>query len=45
MGVLFRELSAIYQALAAGQAYAAPALEIQYPDYALWEQELLASAS
>jgi hypothetical protein len=42
-GVLWRELSTAYTALLAGQQPQLPQLPIQYPDYAAWQQEVLAS--
>jgi amino acid adenylation domain-containing protein len=41
MGVLFRELSALYQAFAKGEASPLPDLPIQYADFALWQREYL----
>ncbi len=41
MGVLARELGALYRAFAAGQEDPLPPLEIQYPDYAAWQREWL----
>src|SRR5580765_3267345 len=41
MGVLFRELSALYGAFATGQSDPLPPLEIQYPDYAAWQRQWL----
>ncbi|MDD1013909.1 non-ribosomal peptide synthetase [Pseudomonas rubra] len=41
MGVLFRELSALYQAFACGQADPLPALAVQYIDYAVWQRRWL----
>ena len=41
MGVLFRELFALYQAFAAGQASPLPDLPIQYADFALWQRRHL----
>jgi amino acid adenylation domain-containing protein len=41
-GVLMRELSVIYNALLAGTTPELPALSIQYPDFAAWQNQLLA---
>src|SRR5262249_14516979 len=41
MGVLMRELGALYRAFAAGAENPLPALEIQYPDYAAWQRQWL----
>ncbi|WP_370642989.1 amino acid adenylation domain-containing protein [Mycetohabitans sp. B4] len=41
IGVLVRELSALYAASAAGQVDPLPALAIQYPDYAAWQRRWL----
>lgn len=41
MGVLFRELGAIYKALLAGQPAPLAELPIQYADYAAWQHEQL----
>ena len=41
MGVLVRELSALYEAFAQGQADPLPALPIQYADYAQWQRQWL----
>lgn len=38
-GILFRELAALYPALARGEAVSLPELPIQYADYAHWERE------
>ncbi|WP_164021375.1 non-ribosomal peptide synthetase [Pyxidicoccus trucidator] len=40
-GVLMRDLTALYPALAAGKPSPLPALPIQYADYALWQREWL----
>jgi hypothetical protein len=39
MNVLLRELSIVYEALAAGKPPPLAELPIQYPDFALWQQE------
>ena len=39
MGVLWRELHALYDAFRQGQASPLPALPIQYADYAVWQRE------
>jgi amino acid adenylation domain-containing protein len=39
LGVALRELSAAYQARAAGQEPALPPLPIQYSDFALWQRD------
>ncbi|MEA2601550.1 MAG: hypothetical protein QOF89_2542, partial [Acidobacteriota bacterium] len=41
MGVLIRELSALYTALTLGQPSPLPELAIQYADYARWQREWL----
>jgi len=41
MGVLFRELAALYAAFATGSPATLPELPIQYADYALWQREWL----
>jgi len=41
MGVLFRELGAIYDAFADGRPSPLPELPIQYADYAVWQREWL----
>jgi len=38
MGVLIREVAALYTALAAGQPSPLPELPIQYADYAVWQR-------
>jgi amino acid adenylation domain-containing protein/thioester reductase-like protein len=40
MGVLIRELTALYSAFAAGQPSPLPELPIQYADFAHWQQQL-----
>ena len=42
MGVLVRELGALYRAFMAGEGDPLPALTIQYPDYAAWQRQWLA---
>ncbi|MGH7579405.1 MAG: condensation domain-containing protein, partial [Gemmatimonadales bacterium] len=44
-GVLSRELSECYRALATGEAPQLPELSIQYTDYAVWQREWLAGES
>ncbi|MCP4989137.1 MAG: AMP-binding protein, partial [Colwellia sp.] len=41
MGVLVREVTEVYEALASGRAPQLPALPIQYADYAAWQREWL----
>ena len=41
IGVLSRELSALYQAFHQDHAHSLPALAIQYPDYAAWQRAWL----
>src|SRR5689334_3860313 len=41
MGVLMRELGALYRAFASGAENPLPTLEIQYPDYAEWQRQWL----
>ncbi|HEV3050635.1 MAG TPA: amino acid adenylation domain-containing protein, partial [Longimicrobium sp.] len=41
MGVLFRELSALYDAYRGGRESPLPDLPVQYADYALWQREQL----
>ncbi|HEX2092675.1 MAG TPA: amino acid adenylation domain-containing protein, partial [Longimicrobiaceae bacterium] len=38
MGVLFRELSALYDAFARGEPSPLPELEVQYADFAAWQR-------
>ncbi|HEU0054184.1 MAG TPA: condensation domain-containing protein, partial [Longimicrobium sp.] len=42
MGVLFRELSALYEAYREGRESPLPELAVQYADYAAWQREHLA---
>jgi amino acid adenylation domain-containing protein len=41
MGVLLREVAALYGALSQGRPSPLPELPIQYPDYALWQRRWL----
>ncbi len=41
IGVLVREVTALYAALTAGQASPLPALPVQYTDFALWQRRWL----
>jgi len=41
MGVLYRELTVLYQAFSQGQPSPLPELAIQYADYAVWQREWL----
>ncbi|WXK34527.1 non-ribosomal peptide synthase/polyketide synthase (plasmid) [Mycetohabitans rhizoxinica] len=41
IGVLVRELNALYTAACRGQPDSLPALKIQYPDYAAWQRQWL----
>ncbi|MCY1020604.1 non-ribosomal peptide synthase/polyketide synthase [Pyxidicoccus sp. MSG2] len=41
LGVLVRELAALYEAFRQGQASPLPELPLQYADYALWQREWL----
>ncbi|HVN78384.1 MAG TPA: amino acid adenylation domain-containing protein [Terriglobia bacterium] len=41
MGVLFRELSALYSAFSQGGASPLPPLKVQYADYAMWQRKWL----
>ena len=42
LGVLWRELAALYEAFSAGQPSPLPELPVQYADYAVWQREFLA---
>ncbi|HEX2188233.1 MAG TPA: condensation domain-containing protein, partial [Longimicrobiaceae bacterium] len=44
MGVLYRELLALYEAYREGRASPLPELAVQYADYALWQREHLRDA-
>src|SRR6185369_6447498 len=44
MGVLVKEIGALYSAFLAGQPSPLPELPIQYPDFALWQRRRLAGA-
>jgi aspartate racemase len=41
MGVLFRELSALYQAFSTGKPSPLPELPVQYADFAVWQRQWL----
>jgi amino acid adenylation domain-containing protein len=45
LGILWRELTALYAAFAAGRRSPLPELPIQYADYAAWQREWLAGAA
>ena len=45
LGILFRELSAFYNAAVSGQTATLPELPIQYADFAAWQQEQLQGAT
>jgi amino acid adenylation domain-containing protein len=45
MGVLIRELLALYNAFTSGADHSLPALRIQYKDYAAWQLQQLSGAS
>ncbi|HEX9935555.1 MAG TPA: amino acid adenylation domain-containing protein, partial [Longimicrobium sp.] len=42
MGLLYREMSTLYEAFARGEASPLPELAVQYADYAVWQREQLA---
>jgi len=42
IGVLVREMGALYEAISAGETSLLPELEIQYADYAVWQRKYLA---
>ncbi|NEE35558.1 amino acid adenylation domain-containing protein, partial [Streptomyces sp. SID7982] len=44
MGIITRELSALYAAAVRGEDAALPELAVQYPDYAVWQRRRLAEA-
>ena len=44
LGVLGRDLGALYGAMRQGEADPLPPLPIQYPDYAVWERQWVADA-
>ena len=41
IGVLMREVSVLYQAFSEGRPSPLPELEIQYPDYSVWQRDWL----
>ena len=41
VGVFQRDLAHLYRARVSSQALELPRLQVQYPDYALWEREVL----
>ncbi|NVJ07525.1 non-ribosomal peptide synthase/polyketide synthase, partial [Myxococcus sp. AM001] len=41
MGVLVRDVTALYEAFSQGRPSPLPELAVQYPDYALWQREWL----
>uniref|UniRef100_UPI0013D93625 non-ribosomal peptide synthetase n=1 Tax=Pyxidicoccus caerfyrddinensis TaxID=2709663 RepID=UPI0013D93625 len=41
LGVLVREVAALYEAYSQGQASPLPALPVQYADYAMWQRQWL----
>ncbi len=45
VGVMLREVSALYGAFARGEASPLPEPEVQFGDYALWEREMLAGGA
>ncbi|MCY1078721.1 non-ribosomal peptide synthetase [Archangium lansingense] len=44
MGVLVRELAALYESFVTGQQARLPALPVQYADYAVWQRDWLRGA-
>jgi amino acid adenylation domain-containing protein len=44
MGVLYRELAALYAAYSAGRPSPLDELPVQYPDFALWQRERLSGS-
>jgi amino acid adenylation domain-containing protein len=45
VGVLVREVSAIYNSFSAGQPSPLPELDIQYADFSAWQRELLSGSA
>lgn len=45
LGIIARELGALYQGFATGKPHGLPELPIQYADYAQWQQEWLQGAA
>ena len=45
MGILVREMAALYQAFASGQPSPLPELPLQYADYAVWQRQWLQGAA
>ncbi len=45
LGILVREVSELYSALAGGREPALPALPVQYADYAVWQRRWLAGGA
>ncbi|GAB1541024.1 hypothetical protein NUACC21_36930 [Scytonema sp. NUACC21] len=41
MGVLIREIAAVYQAVCSQKPFALPKLSVQYADFAIWQQQWL----
>ena len=41
LGVLFRELSTLYEAFSTGQSVSLPELPVQYADFAVWQRQCL----
>jgi amino acid adenylation domain-containing protein len=41
LGIVFRELAALYQAAREGRPHPLPPLPVQYPDYAVWQRRRL----